>query len=111
MMINYFDCDWVWGKSTILLIDNCGILDIQFQNGYCYGYICDLKVSPERRRQGLGTALMQQAETIIKENGFNEAQLQVEKKHAFQTEWYKKLGYNVIIDDGEYYTMRKIFKN
>lgn len=109
--INHFDTEWKWGKSTIVLIDNCGIINIQFENGYYYGYISDLKVSPKNRRQGIATELMKKAESLIIENGFNEAQLKVEKDHSFQYEWYKRLGYNVIIEDEDYFYMRKIFEN
>lgn len=52
---------------------------------------------------------MEKAEELNKAKGFDELQLKVQKDHTYQFEWYKRLGYKVIIEDDDYYTMRKIF--
>lgn len=108
MNINHFETEWKWGRSVTLIIDNCGILEIQFDNGYYYGYITGLMVDPNHRKEGIATALMKKAEEIIKDNGFDEAQLKVQTDHTFQYEWYKRLGYKVVIEDDGYYYMRKM---
>lgn len=108
MNINHFETEWKWGRLITLLIDNCGLLEIQFDKGYHYGYISGLIVDPNRRKEGIATALMKKAEEIIKDNGFDEAQLKVQTDHTFQYEWYKRLGYKVVIEDDDYYYMRKM---
>lgn len=107
MNINSFETEWMWGRSVTVMIDNCGSVDIQFEKGYYYGYVTDLKVAPDRRREGIATALMKKAEEITKDNGFDEVQLKVQKDHTFQFEWYKRLGYKVVIEDDDFYYMRK----
>lgn len=64
--------------------------------------------NPDRRREGIATALMKKAEEVTKDNGFDEVQLKVQIDHIFQYEWYKRLGYKVVIEDDGYYYMRKM---
>ena len=107
--INHFETEWSWGNIVTIMADNCGIVQIYFENGYHYGLIEGLKVDPNKRRKGIGTALMEKAEELNRAKGFDELQLKVQKDHTYQFEWYKRLGYKVIIEDDDYYTMRKIF--
>lgn len=106
-MIQRIDNEWLWGKDVTLLMDNKGMVEIQFEDGCEWGYICDLKVADEHRHQGIATALMEKCEDIIKEQ-YEEAQLRVEKEREWQMEWYKRLGYKVIQTDNNYYTLRKL---
>ncbi len=107
MNINSFEIEWMWGRSVTVMIDNCGSVVIEFVKRYYYGYVTDLKVAPDRRREGIATALMTKAEEVITDNGFDESQLKVQKDHTFQFEWYKRLGYKVVFEDDDYYYMRK----
>ena len=108
MNINIFETEWKWGRTVTVMIDNCGSVDIWFEKGHYYGYVADLKVAPDRRREGIATALMKKAEEIVKENGFDEVQLKVQTDHTFQFEWYKRLGYKVVSEDDDYHDMRKM---
>lgn len=108
-MINYFETEWIWGKSWTILIDNVGMVELQFTNGYRYAYLCNLIVSSEHQHKGLGTKLMSKAEEIVKDKGFNEIHLKVEKEKDLLVKWYEKLGYKIIIEEDDYLYMRKIF--
>ena len=100
---------WKWGYSITLIAEGCGVLSVDFEDGYEWGYLKSLQVHPSRVKQGIGTMLMEEAEKVIKEEGFNEAQLWVQVEHKWQKEWYERLGYKVIITQDGYYKMRKIF--
>lgn len=100
---------WKWGYTVTLIQDGCGTLEIQFEDGFGWGYICGLMVHPSRRRQGIATELMRKAEEVIRREGYDEAQLKVEKEQYWVVEWYKRLGYKMIYDYDGYYRMRKIF--
>lgn len=100
---------WKWGYAVTIIAEGCGIVAVDFNEGYEWGYINSLTVHQSRRRQGIGTRLMEEAEKVIKEEGFDEAQLRVEKEHTFQKEWYERLGYKTIVTEEAYYKMRKIF--
>lgn len=99
---------WNWGYSITLIQDGCGTVEIQFENGYNWGYITGLVVHQSRQRQGIGTMLIKRAEEIIKEEGYDEAQLWVEKEREWTYEWYKRLGYKTIMDNDGYFKMRKL---
>lgn len=101
---------WKWGYSVTLVAEGCGILAVDFERGYEWGYLNSLTVHPSRRRQGIGRMLMEEAEKVIREEGFDEAQLTVQKDHEWQKEWYERLGYKVIVSEEDgYWRMRKIF--
>lgn len=99
---------WNWGYSVHIIQDGCGIVEIQFEDGYEWGYIKGLVVHPSRQKQGIATLLLKKAEEVIKEEGFDEAQLWVEKEQEWVYEWYQRLGYKKIIDQDGYYKMRKM---
>lgn len=108
MEIVEFENKWNWGYTINLIANGCGILEVQFQDGYEWGWICGLGVHPSRQKQGIATALMKRAEEVVKEEGFNEIQLSVEKERTWVKEWYERLGYKVIITGDTLYTMRKM---
>ena len=37
--INHFETEWSWGNIVTIMADNCGIVQIYFENGYHYGLI------------------------------------------------------------------------
>lgn len=99
---------WNWGYSVTLIQDGCGTVEIQFENGYEWGYITGLVVAKARQRQGIATQLMKRAEEVIREEGYDEAQLWVEKERTWTYEWYQRLGYKKIMDKDGHYKMRKL---
>lgn len=59
-----------------------------------HAYIFLLYVQPEHRRQGIGCALMHQAETWAKTRGDRQIGLQVFHQNQAALSLYKKLGYH-----------------
>ena len=99
---------WNWGYNIVLIQDGCGTIEIQFEDGYGWGYITGLVVAKSRQRQGIGTELLRKAEEVIKREGYDEAQLWVEKERIWVYEWYKRMGYKMIADKDGFYKMRKM---
>lgn len=59
------------------------------------GWVYSLAVHPERRLQGIGTALMQHLERTLRERGCPKINLQVVGANAATVEFYQRLGYAV----------------
>ena len=59
------------------------------------GWINYLAVSPQHRRQGIGTALMQEAERILRLEGCPKINLQVRSANRDVIEFYRKIGFAV----------------
>ncbi|MBN1147818.1 MAG: GNAT family acetyltransferase [Anaerolineales bacterium] len=59
------------------------------------GWVYYVAVSPERRRQGIGTQLMQRVEAELAQIGCPKLNLQVRAANAQVVEFYRKLGYQV----------------
>lgn len=77
-----------------------------------YGHIDDqtpsfaISVYKEYRGKGIGTALMKEMLTILKERGYEQASLSVQKAN-FAAEMYRKLGFKVVDETEEEYIMLK----
>lgn len=102
---------WNWGYSVTIIAYGCGVVSVNFEEGYEWGYIKSLQVAECCQRMGIGTLLMNEAEKVIREEGFNESQLWVEEGHTYQKEWYERLGYKKIVTQDGYFKMRKIFND
>jgi ribosomal protein S18 acetylase RimI-like enzyme len=59
------------------------------------GWINYLAVDPERRREGLARAMMQEAERLLCEPGCPKINLQVRSSNAGVIEFYRRIGYSV----------------
>jgi ribosomal protein S18 acetylase RimI-like enzyme len=57
------------------------------------GWINYLGVAPEQRRQGLGRAIMAEAERLLREAGCPKINLQVRTTNQGVLEFYKSIGY------------------
>ena len=57
------------------------------------GWINYLAVDPSRRRRGLGTRLMDEAEVLLGERGCPKINLQIRSENADATAFYGALGY------------------
>ena len=77
-----------------------------------YGHIDDqtpsfaIAVCKEYRSKGIGTALMKEMLTILKEHGYKQTSLSVQKAN-FAAKMYRKLGFEVVGEDAEEYLMLK----
>jgi len=61
------------------------------------GWINYLGVAPERQREGLGRAIMAEAERLLREAGCPKINLQVRTSNAGAVEFYRRLGF--VIDE------------
>ncbi len=59
------------------------------------GWINYLGVDPERQRQGLGRAIMQEAERLLREAGCPKINLQVRASNQTAIEFYRSIGFAV----------------
>ena len=71
-----------------------------------YGHIADdvpslaISLYKEYRKQGIGTDLLQQMISLLKDEGYKSVSLSVQKAN-YALKMYQKAGFKVISDDGE----------
>lgn len=103
--------NWIWGKAwTIILEGGKGMVQVSKANDEEEAIIHNLSVIPEERRKGLGKRLMEEAETLITQQGFQTIRLDVESGNENLIRWYEKLGYTNVgcLDlEDSYNTMMK----
>ena len=61
-------------------------------------------VLPEYRNQGIGTRLMKEMLSLLKEHGFRQASLAVQKVN-YAVRMYKEVGFEIIDENEEEYIM------
>lgn len=77
-----------------------------------YGYVDDhtpsfaISLYKEYRGRGIGTELMKRMLSLLKEKGYQKASLSVQKEN-FAYKMYLKLGFEVILENGEEFIMIK----
>ena len=59
------------------------------------GWIYSLAVTPDLQRKGLGTQMMERAESWLRQQGCTRAKLQVDEARGDVTGFYRKHGYEV----------------
>lgn len=97
--------EWWWGKSITIISENAkGMVEVQFdENMPGVGFIKNLSVVEEARRNGIGTALVMQCEDYARIYGKSFVQLTADKNKEWLVEWYKSMGYVITsVDDHEY---------
>lgn len=100
--------NWWWGETAhIVRNDGKGIVRVEFEYGYLYGFITDLSVVEDARRKGYATGLLDVAHELIKKNGYRWAVLTCEFERVFQRAFYERIGYNITGVRKDYYLMRK----
>lgn len=78
--------------------------------------IATIDVSPDFRRKGLGSFLVEYCEKALKQNGYNSVYLQVHTENSGAINLYQKTGYSVVrtlkdyYPSGDAYLMRKLFE-
>lgn len=100
---------WWWGKTiTLVSKDGYSTVELQFDNNYpSIAFIKGLSVFTSRRNEGYGTELMGCCEAIAKKEGMTFLQLSANKEQDWLVEWYKRLGFVVIMKDENEFTMLK----
>ena len=100
---------WWWGTShTIILEDGVGIVSIDLQDS-CpnIGFIRGLSVMADRRKEGVGTALIELCHDFLRKWNRKFSQLIADKHNEWLVKWYESLGYVIIEEDDYNYTMLK----
>lgn len=67
------------------------------------GILWALRVLPALQRLGIGTRLVGSAETLLRERGFNFAELGVEQNNSRAQRLYERLGYRVVTSNIEHW--------
>ena len=99
---------WWWGETAhIVSNDGKGIVRVEFEYGYSYGFITDLSVVEDARRKGYATGILDVAHDLIKKNGYRWAILTCEFERVFQRAFYERIGYKVTGERKHDYLMRK----
>lgn len=78
----------------------CGVEDTGEER---YGHICSLAVSPETRKQGIGSALVRRAEKAAMIQKATAMQLEVRVSNTHAIAFYTKLGYEPVFQICGYY--------
>jgi len=74
-------------------------------------YFSDLVIHPEYRRQGIGMALMTEAERRASDMGFNELYLGVKRTNQVALDMYSKIGYEFIQPQGDMFAFLEVRTN
>lgn len=80
-----------------------------------YGHVDDetpsfaISLYEEFRGQGIGTAMMKSMLVILKETGYKQASLAVQKAN-YAVDMYRKVGFKIVDENEEEYIMVKSFK-
>lgn len=100
---------WWWGETITLVVKNgCAVVEIQFDNNYpTIAFVKGLIVQEDKRRERIGTKLLRTCERIAKDEGYLFTQLCANKEQDWLVEWYKSLGYHIIMKDDHEFTMLK----
>ncbi len=72
-----------------------------------YLYLDDFSVTGKYRNQGIGSALIREAESYARESGIPAVLLHVEKTNHLAMRFYERYGYEIFRDDGHRYLMKK----
>ena len=103
--------DVPWGHVWhIITTDGKGHIELQYD--MCKNsdmFICSLSVTPDKRKQGIGTELLHIAENIAIENNKYEFRLTIDKpKKDWLYDFYIKQGYKVYSEDEDLIFFKKI---
>ena len=103
---------WWWGKTiTLVSKDGYSTVELQFDDNYpSIAFIKGLSVFSTHRKEGYGTEIMGCCEAVAKKEGYTFLQLSVNKEQDWLVEWYKHLGFVIIMKDEHEFTMLKTLK-
>jgi [ribosomal protein S18]-alanine N-acetyltransferase len=96
--------------NTIALVANVNnditgfiIAQMELDNDRLYGHIITINVAAVYRRKGIGTRMLAEIETILKQKGIAECQLEVREDNSTALKLYQKKGYQRIGKLENYY--------
>ncbi len=88
---------WFWGDSEYIIYDGGkGVVSVQFQDDYPdMATLSCLSVLPSQRTMGIGSKLVEFAESEARKNGRNKMELGAERG-SWLVKWYQRMGYRVM---------------
>ncbi|WP_049945996.1 GNAT family N-acetyltransferase [Butyrivibrio sp. LC3010] len=108
----YLDKYWTDGEDVIFVSEDNGVIaflgvEVHREDEEDFVYLDDLSVTEKYRSQGIGSALIHEAENYAKKKGVENILFHVEKSNTEAFRLYEKLGYKIFRDDGSRYLMKK----
>ena len=96
--------------NTVALVANVNndvtgfiITQLELDSDRLYGHIITINVAAAYRRKGIGTRMLSEIETILKQKGIAEIQLEVREDNSAALKLYQKNGYRRIGKLENYY--------
>jgi ribosomal-protein-alanine N-acetyltransferase len=96
--------------NTVALVANVNndvtgfiITQLELESDRLYGHIITINVAVAYRRKGIGTRMLSEIETILKQKGIAEIQLEVREDNSAALKLYQKNGYKRIGKLENYY--------
>lgn len=68
-------------------------------DGHKSGYLYSFRVRPEYRNKGIGSYLLQAAESILRERGYQRSVISVAKNNSGARRLYERCGYRIFSED------------
>lgn len=106
----YLDKYWTQGEDAVYVAEDNDVVaylavEVHRECEKEYVYLDDLSVAEKKRSQGIGSALIHEAEGYAKDIGIQHILFHVEKSNTKAFQLYERLGYKVYRDDGNRYMM------
>ncbi len=107
----YLDRYWINGEERIFVAEDEEIkaylsVEVHHDPEADYIYLDDLSVTEKSRNQGIGSALIREAEMYAQKIGIQHILFHVKKTNTAALRLYERLGYKMFRDDGERYLMK-----
>ena len=108
----YLDRYWTNGENELFVAEDNEVVaylavEVHREDEMDYVYLDDLSVTEKYRSQGIGSALIHEAEAYAQEIGIQHILFHVEKSNTDAFRLYERLGYKIFRDDGNRYLMKK----
>lgn len=108
----YLDRYWTNGEDVLFVAEDNEVVaylavEVHREDEMDYVYLDDLSVTEKYRSQGIGSALIHEAEAYAQEIGIQHILFHVEKSNTDAFRLYERLGYKIFRDDGNRYLMKK----
>ena len=103
---------WINGEEHIFVAEDEDVVaylsvEVHHESDKDYIYLDDLSVTEKYRSQGIGSALIREAEKYAREIEITDIVFHVEKSNTEAFRLYERLGYKIFRDDGSRYLMNK----
>jgi len=79
------------------------IAQVEVENDRVFGHIITVNVVPTYRRKGIGTKMLIEIESLLKQKGITECQLEVREDNSAALKLYQSVGYQKIGKLENYY--------